>query len=218
MTLRPGGPYNAAVKALVAYCLPFSLFFLTACTRTPEIPSLPRQPQTRAEALILGDRLEAGDVKALFSVMNEDHRFDGLASLFESPSTRELDEVSELLNRYLYQSAQDTGGLVEIVSRRTHNRGFSAWKRDTEAWKKETDFAPLVELAAAFWSDDDFDRLTSRAILLLDPELAALLERLDRLPVPEKKGTGKLYPSRPQTPCSPIWSDFWIPTRSSQTA
>lgn len=195
MTPRPGGPYNAAVKALAAFCLPFSLLVLnTACTRTPEIPTLPNQPKTRAETLILGDHLNPEDVKALFSVMNEDHRFDELAALFESPSTRELEEISELLNRYVYQSAQDSSGLVEILSRRTQNRGFSEWKSNVATWEKEQDFAALVELAAAFWSDEQFDRLASRAILLLDPTLAALLERLESLPEPEKKGDWESLP------------------------
>ncbi|MCB0405332.1 MAG: hypothetical protein KDD51_11150, partial [Bdellovibrionales bacterium] len=176
------------MKALAAFCLPFSFLLLaTACTRTPEIPVLPNQPKTRAEALVFGDRLDAADVKALFAVLNEDHRFDGLAALFETPSTRELEELSTLIDRYVYQTAQDSSGLAEIISQRTQAHGFATWQSNVESWKQESDFAPLVELAAAVWSDKQFDRLASRAILLLDPAVATLLDRLDRLPVPEKK-------------------------------
>src|SRR5690606_10386977 len=127
--------------------------WLSACSRVPETPRLREAPQSNADALFIGSRLTAEDLKAIFRLLNEEGKFDGLRPLFDSPTAAELDDMAGLVSRYLYKEVDLESGLPELIRARAARSGFTALATDVDAWLKRPGSDAVIDLIVRVLDD-----------------------------------------------------------------
>lgn len=162
------------------FLLGTALAMLSACGKPLKRPELPSPPPLPVDQIILRDHLSAVDLKSLFRVLNQKGEFNSLLPWTEKLSDSQVEAWAKFLSEWVYEDAQTSRGLVQLLNKRNEKKGFSQWKKLLEQSLKETPGLQKAFLQIA--SDDQFYPLLKRDIGILDPDflksvLPALLEK-----------------------------------------
>lgn len=151
------------VKFIFGVSLGVLCLWLSACGKPPARPELPGPAPLSSdplEPLILGKQLSPQDLKTIIRVFNKEWG--------ENLTTNELGAWVDFLNQWLYQDAQSSGSLLEIIKQKIQKRGFSLWEKRLEELFKNS---PEVHTALSEWvKDERFLPLLKRAVEVLGPE------------------------------------------------
>lgn len=184
-----------------------SLALLVSCTRPADVPELPGNRPTSVAKLVFGDRLGPADVKRLFRALNEDGDFDGLKSLFESPSDEEMERLARVLSRHVYERALDAEGFPSLLEARVRKGDFTRFAETAKRWAGRRHFAEAADATIHALADDMAPAIARRSVAWLDPAIARSVERLraeDRFEVSRE------WEERPEVTPHEILSDLQL--------
>lgn len=151
---------------------------VVSCGDPPPVPSLLSHKETKAERVLLDDSLDAADVRQIFSALNENGQLDGLAPWIESTSNEQLNALGDILTRHVYQTAQDSDGLMAVLSGRIARRAFSAARKASQEFSRKENAKDLGHLFEMALKSPRLVDIVERDIGFLSPELDASLDDL----------------------------------------
>lgn len=140
------------------------------CTKTPDVPSLPGNPPTSIEQVLVGSDFTPSDARNIFAALNKNGRLNSLKSWFTA-TDEELTVWSDFFNTYFYQEALQTNGILHLLEKRTDRGGFRSLHLNPS---KET-----VSAIQAFLNYPLFPKLAKQSAAFLVPELYRALSRTD---------------------------------------
>lgn len=148
------------VKFIFGASLGILCLYLSACGKPPVRPELPGPAPVSSdplEPLILGKQLSPQDLKTLIRVFNKEWG--------ENLTTTELSAWVDFLNQWLYQDAQSSGSLLQIIKQKIQEKGFSFWEKKLEDLFRNS---PELQTEVSEWvKDERFLPFLKRAVELL---------------------------------------------------
>ncbi len=142
------------------------------------MPDLLGHPARKVDRVILDDSIEANDIRQIFEALNENGQIQSLAPWMDSQSDAQLNRLGHLITRYLYQTAQDSTGLVAILRERVRRNAFSQAREASRALESQPNRAALSHLFRTVVNSPHFLDVVERDIGILSPSLDESLEEL----------------------------------------
>jgi hypothetical protein len=143
------------------------LAWLSACSKPPEVPSLPRRDALAIQTVVLSDKVGPDDVRRIFRALNQNGSLKDLRPYFETASDQAMDQAGKLITKYLYQDQT----LLSLLRSRFQKKDFTRLDEWVTCWSKSVNFPAERDLTLAVWRSKRLPRLFDRDIFLLDNEL-----------------------------------------------
>lgn len=157
-------PLRALLSAPAALLVLMGIV-LSACTKPTEIPRLASTRERPIERILLDNKLGPGDVRAILHALNEDGSLTAVVKFFDELSDKAIDDLTELLNRWLYQDPR----FLAVLRHRFDTHSFAT----LAPWVAEEARAAKAQ-----------DRRNLVFAVLNDARLVKTVERLHRLADP----------------------------------
>src|SRR5262249_31772597 len=117
-------------------------------------PPRPRIPGNGPpiESLPIPEHLDADTVRSVFRALNTQGRLDSLRPFFEEAPSRVIDELIEVADHQVFQTALDPQGLIGRLDAHVHARHFSEFQKKTSELAADPEFSTWKR--AAFFALD----------------------------------------------------------------
>jgi len=104
---------------------------LVSCGKPSERPSLPSQNSPDSfENVLLGRRLTHSDVKTILQKLNKEGEWDSLLKWVDSLTSSEFQSTLDFFNKWVFEEAQTSKGLLSILSSWIQKKQFSFLRKN----------------------------------------------------------------------------------------
>lgn len=161
--------------------IPLLLLALSGCTKPPQTPELPQREPHPIKKIILDDKLDAKEIRAIFNVLNQNGKLSSLERLFLKISDADIERFATLVSDTLYEESLHKEGLVSLLSERIKKRGFSAFHETALRWLREEPYlAAILDLLFYLTTTENFPVLLERNVGFLDPQWTGLIRSMSQ--------------------------------------
>lgn len=135
-----------------------------------------REPRA-IEKLVLDNRIEAKDIRAIFAAVNHDGRLNSIAATVNASTDTDLEKLGKLLTRYLYQEADLPEGFPALLRERIRRKSFSDVESSVKNWSAEPDFSRQLRAVRQALRWDKTPELVTRDVGLIGDEFTEAVFR-----------------------------------------